>query len=320
MLFGLIKRAAGNFIKSRGYLISKPTEIEKRYLRSPWAYLTHDPSRFATVYENNRKLLKSVTSWISPQALSGSLWRYGVPVEFDAASPHGAMNQSGLPDVDPEITSADLLAFIASQLCDLRYLEIGVSVGKTFLQICDQFRSAQIVGLDVEDVNPALLSRFHQPQITWQAPTPYEVETLSGQRAKKHATMTALSSTVHYLSADQFRDDTWKKLAGQKFNLVFSDGVHSAAALQAELQFLLKYDLIDGECFAMFWDDLWGDDMQSAFLDNAKTLCSRFGRGDDAIALFTLHGSYGYPRPMGLFCSFDLADCSSADPKAALKR
>ena len=305
MLFGLIKRTARNFIQSRGYVISKPTEIEKRYLRSPWAYLTRAPSRFATVYANNRKLLKSVTSWISPQALNGSLWRYGVPVEWDAAQ-HGAMNRSGLPDVDSEITSADLLAFIASQFQDLRYLEIGVSVGKTFLQICDQFRSAQIVGLDVEDVNPALLSRFHQPQVTWRAPTPYEVETLSGQRAIKHATMTALSSTVHYLSADQFRDDTWQRLAGRKFNLVFSDGVHSAAALRTELLFLLKYNLIDGERFAMFWDDLWGDDMQSAFLDCAKTLCSRFGRGDDAIALFTLHGSYGYQRPMGLFCSFDL--------------
>ena len=98
MLFGLIKRAARNFIQSRGYVISKPTEIEKRYLRSPWAYLTHDPSRFATVYANNRKLLKSVTNWISPQALNGSLWRYGVPVEWDAAQ-HGAMNRSGLPDV-----------------------------------------------------------------------------------------------------------------------------------------------------------------------------------------------------------------------------
>jgi hypothetical protein len=304
MSFALVKRAAGNFLKSRGYLISKPTEIEKRYMRSPWAYLiTHDPSRFAVTYSKNRKLLASVPQWISQETLNSSLWRYGVPAEWDLAR-NGDMYSSGLPDEDPEITSADILAFIASYLPDLRYLEIGVSVGKTFLQICDQFPSADIVGLDVEDVNPVLLSRFTRPKITWKADAPYEVDTLSGQPVKKLATMTELSSNVHYLSADQFRDETWQKLSGRRFNLVFSDGIHSSAALRTELQFLLKNDLIDRERFAMFWDDLWGDDMQSAFLDNAKGLCSLFGCDDDAISLFKMHGSYGYERPMGLFFSF----------------
>ena len=59
MLFGLIKLAARNFIQSRGYVVSKPTEIEKRYLRSPWAYLTHDPSRFATVYATTASFSKA---------------------------------------------------------------------------------------------------------------------------------------------------------------------------------------------------------------------------------------------------------------------
>jgi hypothetical protein len=116
--------------------------------------------------------------------------------------------------------------------------------------------------------------------------------------------MIELSNNVHYLSADQFRDDTWQKLSGRKFNLVFSDGVHSAAALRTELQFLLKNDLIARERFAMLWDDLWGDDMQFSFLNNAKALCGIFGCGDDAISILTLHGSYGNQRPMGLFTSF----------------
>ena len=199
----------------------------------------HDPSRFATVYANNRKLLKSVTSWISPQALSGSLWRYGVPVEWDAAQ-HGAMNRSGLPDVDPEITSADLLAFIASQLRDLRYLEIGVSVGKTFLQICDQFPLAQIVGLDVEDVNPVYFRASTNPKSFGEHRRHMKLKHFPGQRAKKHATMTALSSTVHYLSADQFRDDTWKSWPGGSLILYFRTGYIPLPPCERNFNFFLS--------------------------------------------------------------------------------
>jgi len=74
-------------------------------------------------------------------------------------------------------------------------------------------------------------------------------------------------------------------------------------ALRAELQFLLRHELIDKVRFAMFWDDLWGE-MQTAFMDNVKELCKMFNRGEDAIRLFKLYGSYGHERPMGLFCSW----------------
>jgi hypothetical protein len=53
----------------------------------------------------------------------------------------------------------------------------------------------------------------------------------------------------------------------------------------------------------MFWDDLNHPEMQRAFLDNAKSLCRMFDRGDEAISLFVMHGSYGMKRPMGIFSS-----------------
>ena len=92
-------------------------------------------------------------------------------------------------------------------------------------------------------------------------------------------------------------------LKGRSFNLIFSDGVHSAKALRTELQFLIKYKLIDLNRCVMFWDDLHSLDMQSAFLDNARTLCKMFGRDDSAISLFQLHSTYGMRRPMGMFSS-----------------
>ena len=107
------KRAAGNFLKSRGYLISKPTQIEKRYMRSPWAHLiSRDPARFATIYSKNRELLASVETWATSEVLQSSLWRYGVPTEWDV-SHKGALDRSGLPDAE----CRRLMGFDPAPLC-----------------------------------------------------------------------------------------------------------------------------------------------------------------------------------------------------------
>lgn len=296
-----LKRSAGNAIKAAGYSISRPTEIEKGFLRSPWGHLlSRDPARFAAAYLKNRETLKLVDQWVSPVDLQSSLWRYGVPEEWDA-SYLNHMTKSGLADIDLDITAADVLTFLAGDVPDLRYLEIGVSVGKTFLQMCRQFPTAQMTGLDVEAINPALLKFFPEPTTVWSDAQTYPVDTLSGRPFDKRASMISLGDNVRYLSADQFRHETWEQLAGSKFNFVFSDGVHTPEALRAELRFLIDCDLIDRERFVMFWDDLWGEPMQSAFMDNATCLCDVFGCGTESISLYTLHGSYGNQRPMGLF-------------------
>ena len=51
--------------------------------------------------------------------------------------------------------------------------------------------------------------------------------------------------------------------------------------------------------------------MQAAFVDNAKTLCRMFNRGEEAFSLYQLRGSYcdydsdgrSMTRPMGIFSS-----------------
>ena len=103
-----------------------------------------------------------------------------------------------------------------------------------------------------------------------------------------------------YLKADQFREDTWASLRGRKFNLVFSDGVHSPNALRRELDFLLAHDLVaDAKPFAMVWDDLLNAPMQEAFVDNANRLKQRFSAG--RLNLYWMHGSYGNRRLNGVF-------------------
>jgi hypothetical protein len=305
-MLGRIGPIAKEFLKRRGYLISKPTPVELAFTSSVWdRWFSRDPQLFASVYQRNRETLGRVKEWLSEETIAKSLWRYGVPAEW--SKPQCAVDRTGLVDCEYEITAADLLSFVARRMGDVSYLEIGVSVGKNLLQIDHQLTGASLVGIDIEELNPVLQDQFSGCETIGQPSAPYTVETLSGKPAQKRTTVQRLKSergnTFDYLSADEFRSDTWEKLKGRNFNLIFSDGVHSAKALRTEMQFLLSNKLIDPKRCVMFWDDLHSPAMQAAFLDSARTLCRMFNSDDDSISLFRLHGSYGFQRPMGMFSS-----------------
>ena len=306
-MLGPIGPLVGNLLRRRGYSISRPTRIEKEFIRSPWRVLFgKDPRGFAAVYQRNRETLSEVPQWIEAEVLEKSLWRYGIPAEWDAHQTQ--QDRTGLTDIEPEVTASDVLGLVARQLNPLSYLEIGVSVGKNLLQISNLVCNAKLTGLDLEELNPTLLRYFEESGPIWRDSKTYRVETLDKKGADKCSSLLKLRSrtnngnTLDYLSADQFRGDTWSKLSGCKFNLILSDGVHSGDALRSELGFLLQYQLIEpGRPFVMFWDDLWDIEMQSAFLESARALSSIFGVGDEGISMFMLHGSYGLKRPMGMF-------------------
>jgi hypothetical protein len=300
---------ASNFLRSRGFVITRQSEIEKTFTRSFWkAWFSTDIRLFASVYEQNRATLAGVKGWVSDETLAGSLWRYGVPVEWKE-NYISSVGQTGLDEIESEITAADILSFGARKLSSgVSYLEIGVSVGTNLLQIDRQLSNASLVGLDVEELNPTLRNQFSDCVNVGEPSAPYLVETLSKGLVEKRTSIKRLTSrergnTFEYVSGDQFLASTWARLNGKKFNLIFSDGVHRAEALRNELQLLLKYKLIDENRLIMFWDDLHGPDMQLAFLDNARMLCKMFDRDDNAISLFQLYGTYGMKRPMGMFSS-----------------
>jgi hypothetical protein len=307
-MLGPIGPLASNFLRSRGFVITRPSDIERAFTRSFWEqWFSKDPILFGSVYGQNRETLASIPTWIHEKTLAASFWRYGVPVEWSEANL--SIDKTGLMDIEGEITVADLISFIARQLREgVSYLEIGVSVGKNILQIERQITSARLVGLDIEEINPILEDQFSDCIRVNELSAHYPVATLSNRTAQKQSSMKRLTSrergnVFEYLSADQFRDDTWSRLRGKKFNLIFSDGVHTPSALKSELQFLIKYDLVDPSRCVMLWDDLYDFDMQVAFLDNARTLCKMFNHGDEAISLYQLHGSYGPKRLMGMFSS-----------------
>ena len=317
MAYGFIGPAIKKFLVDRGYSIKRPTQIEKSYTRSLWQqWFSRDPALLAEVYSKNRETLRSIPEWATNETLERSLWRYGVPVTLTSPIA-GSVGRIPLKEIESEITSPDLLAFIARHcLPNLSYLEIGVSVGKTLLQMNYQLRKAFLTGIDLEEINPIILQHFDTCEEIWRGDSAYLVDTLSKGRVNKIPTSRRLTShvtenTLEYVSADQFKDATWARLRGRRFNLIFSDGVHTADALRAELQFLIKYDLLNRDSLVMLWDDLHHPEMQEAFLENAKTLSGIYNRGNEAIAFYHIRGSYSdyddegrsITRPMGMFSS-----------------
>ena len=80
---------------------------------------------------------------------------------------------------------------------------------------------------------------------------------------------------VEYLCADIWDERAWARLAGSRFNVVFSDGEHSPEAIYHEAKMLERYDLVSHDEFAIVWDDLGGP-MTDAFIDTWISLRERF--------------------------------------------
>jgi hypothetical protein len=317
MVYGPIGPAVKNFLVRRGYTVRRRTEIERSYERSYWHdWFSRDISLFCTVYAKNRETLKAIPHWVTADTMDRSLYRYGVPIQLTSPIA-GFTDRVPLTEIESEVTSPDLLAFIAKFcLPKLSYLEIGVSVGKTLLQMNYQVSNANLVGIDIEEINPVIQEHFDTCKESWRADSAYLVESLFKGTVSKtpschRYTSRRTGNVLEYVSADQFNEKTWARLKGHHFNLIFSDGVHSPEALRSELEFLMRYDLIDHSRLIMMWDDLHHPEMQSAFIDNAKELCRMFNRAHDAISLYDLRGSYcdynvdgrSITRPMGVFSS-----------------
>ena len=286
-------------LTDRGYELYRPTELERKLIRSPFDdWFSKDIDLFAIVHRANRQALAEVPQWVRAEDLPGSLWRFGVPERWDTGKLELGMTELNEIEADP--TSSDLIAFICHGLRNLRYLEIGVSVGKNFFQIARNFPKAKLVGLDIEKPNPVLAEALGLTFTETSSPIVQTVETLSGVDQEVRLT-TYRSGNVTYVRGDQFRAETWNAMP-QRFNFIFSDGVHSGRAVRSELDFLLSAGLIDTSGpFVMYWDDLGNIEMQSAFNDCAAKLRAAFGRGWHGV--HWIHGTYGQRRLNGLFSS-----------------
>jgi hypothetical protein len=251
---------------------------------------------FKAIHELNRTTLTKVPKWIDNSVRQDSIFQYGVPDEILHLLDK---------DIGSDITYTDIMLGLVGQFSKpIRYLEIGVSVGKNFLQVAHYLQNASIVGFDIEEINPVLKSKF-SPNRRVEWPT----QNNSIKKLPSSLTQFAQPNShnqIWYLSGDVFDKNSWQKLSGKgQFNLIFSDALHTAEALMHELDMLFEYDLIDNDEFLMLWDDLGGP-MHDAFIKIAQRLTKARNHSNNMHFVLPIKGWLGAnwgDHPVGVFHS-----------------
>jgi hypothetical protein len=266
----------------------------KNLFREEVAYksvLPFSPEELSEWIRTNRNTLELVEDWIDPEAFSRSYFKYGVPDFIKAV-----INKP----IGDAPTYTDLMALLASRfLPEVNYLEIGVSVGKNFFQLLNAFDKARFSAFDIEEINP-VLARKLEPASRVEWPTP------GGSIKKKPSSLSEFrfkGKKVAYLSGDVWDSNSWARLEGNKFNLVFSDALHTPKAILFEFEMLAKYKLLD-QRFIIVWDDLVGK-MQQSFFKIIRKYNEAYGIKE--VYLLNLNGWVGEnedPHTIGIISNF----------------
>jgi hypothetical protein len=251
------------------------------------------PGDQESVVLTNRESLKDVSDWIDTEAMNLSFFNYGVPafIRSEINKPIGN-----------ELTYTDLMLYLSRKhFSELKYLEIGVSVGKNFYQILNGLKKGSFFGFDIEEINPALESKLqYLGQTTWKTPRKSIKKTDSSIKSYNY-----FEGKVGYLCGDVWDENSWARLKGNRFNLVFSDALHTPAAILFEFEMLVKYDLLDDK-FIIVWDDLVGQ-MENSFYRIIRKYDNRYKIADKY--LLNINGWVGVneaPHTVGLISNFVL--------------
>ena len=236
------------------YSAATPTRLSR---------LKIDSSRLAPIIQRNRKTLAGIARWVDDDVYLNSIFNYGLP--------HSIRDFIDVP-LSAEPTYSDIITYIAGSLGNnIRYLELGVSVGKNFLQVAKSITHSHLVGIDIEDINPVLESQFVAiDQEEWD-PWPQSIRK-SRSRLSRYKVN---SNSVTYIAGDIFDTRTWDAIAETPFNLVFSDAFHSSDALISEWKMIQERGLL-ADKFVFVWDDLGSAKMRKAFADFSNSLPDAF--------------------------------------------
>jgi hypothetical protein len=207
----------------------------------------------------NRQSLSMISRWLDDDVYRASIFHYGLP-------PHIRPFIDNPIDNSP--TYSDLVVHLARGIQGLRYLELGPSVGKNLFQVASAVQNAELVAVDIEDINPTLERQLvRRDQTAWA--------TMAGSKRSAASTQSVYvlgTNRVEYIAGDLFDPATWERLRGRRFNVIFSDAFHSPEALLMEWEQICKLDLLAAAPFAMIWDDLSSAGMRSAFYRIASAI------------------------------------------------
>ncbi|MCE0522939.1 MAG: hypothetical protein LV480_08510 [Methylacidiphilales bacterium] len=251
-----------------------------------------DHVRLQEIIRQNRRALKEVDDWLPAGLLGGSVFRYGVNPDVEKLL--------NLP-LDNECSLADLLAYFGRTLNEpLKYLELGVSVGKTFWQILNTCAPCECWAFDIEEINPVLKQRFvEQSRDEWSSPPDSMKKTAS---SITHFVHPSSGGKIHYICADIFDERAWQLLAGQGFNLILSDALHTPQALDFEWRQMTKLNIFSPKDVTIMWDDLDGR-MKEWFHAKRPDIAGHLGVDVGNVGTLFLNGWLGrreFPHRLGL--------------------
>ena len=269
----------------REYLFGKEIETLNK--------ISIDHQLLLNVIEENRSIQKKITNWIDKEAFSKSCFNYGVPDFIEVV-----LNK----EINTDPTYTDIMKALSyKHFENLNYLEIGVSVGKNFHQMMNTKLPAQLTGFDIEEINPVLAAELQlNEKRTWNTP-----EKSIKKQDSSLAQYNYKEALVQYLSADVWDENSWKKLEGNKFNIIFSDALHTPEAILFEFEMIVKYGLLDSK-FIIVWDDLVGK-MKKSFFKIIKKYDKSFGIKE--IYFLKINGWVGQheePHSVGIISNFNL--------------
>lgn len=213
------------------------------------------------IIQFNRKTLKTVDNWINKEDwnLGNSVFNYGLPETI-----YHLINSP----INEEITEADMICNYLIELSritnKINYLEIGVSVGKTFYQIINfqkyflnNLNQKSFSCIDIEKINPILEKILDNDYNNLKEKNETNKdETLTNSIHKfKNNTITKWDNMIVYYEADEFDKNIWKNMIN-KYNFIFSDALHEPEALIKEYENLKTNNLLDETGFIYCFDDL----------------------------------------------------------------
>lgn len=246
------------------------------------------------IIQQNREKLNEVKDWFDEEAMQSSCFQYGVP-DFIRDSINKPLNN--------DLTYTDLMAALARKYFPdhIDFLEIGVSVGKNFYQVLHSVSKGNFTGFDIEEINPVLERKLSfRSKETWSTPASSIKKNDSSKKAYFFN-----ENPVQYIAGDVWDENCWKKLEGRKYNLIFSDALHSPEAILFEFEMIVKYNLL-GDRFIIFWDDLHGK-MKRAFLNIVRKYNKNYHLED--VFLIQINGWIGQheaKHPVGIISNFSL--------------
>ena len=193
-------------------------------------------------------------------------------------------------DLEKEIvrlpTYSDFLIFLINELFkkNINYLEIGVSVLKNYLQINNGISDSNIVGFDLNEINPNFKNL---------------------DKIQKNN-----NNLIYFKGSVLNKDDTkiFNEFFVEKFDLIFSDALHEPEAIRSEFELIIKNNL--KEKFLIYYDDLDFAGIEEEIGKIRKDLENHI---DQKINFYTLkiYGWIGQNEKLhknGILTTYDLED------------